>query len=114
MRYDITLSLAWEKTTLKQPTAIAMAKEGTRNQRGPKQRGGGTKWLHLVLTSWPSFDKKEGGNESGEKKGGWGVLIVMHGRSRMTIDPRILTTPGRSASGFLNKADIACTKLEAP
>ena len=24
----------------------------------------------------------------------------MHGRSRMTIDPRIATTPGRSASGF--------------
>ena len=28
------------------------------------------------------------------------VLIVMHGRSRMTIAPRILTMPGRSPSGF--------------
>ena len=28
------------------------------------------------------------------------VLSTMHGRSRMSIDPRILTMPGRSASGF--------------
>ena len=27
-------------------------------------------------------------------------LIFIHGRSRMTIDPRILTMPGRSMSGF--------------
>ena len=25
---------------------------------------------------------------------------VMHGRSRMTVDPRIPTIPGRSTSGF--------------
>ena len=31
--------------------------------------------------------------------GGWGLIIV-HGRSRMTIDPRIPTMPGRSTSGF--------------
>ena len=29
-----------------------------------------------------------------------GVLIVMHGSSRMTIDPRIPTMPGQSTSGF--------------
>ena len=29
-----------------------------------------------------------------------GVLIFLHGRSRMTIDPRVLTMPGRSKSGF--------------
>ena len=29
-----------------------------------------------------------------------GVLDLMHGRSRMTIDPRIPTMPGRSMSGF--------------
>ena len=29
-----------------------------------------------------------------------GVLIIMHGRSRMTVDPRIPTMPGRSTSGF--------------
>ena len=33
------------------------------------------------------------------KRGG-GLLIMMHGRSRMTIDPRIPTMPGRSTSGF--------------
>ena len=33
-------------------------------------------------------------------QGGRGVLIIMRGRSRMTIDPRIFTMPGRSASGF--------------
>ena len=26
--------------------------------------------------------------------------FVMHGRSRMTVDPRILTMPGRGTSGF--------------
>ena len=29
-----------------------------------------------------------------------GVLIIMHGRSGMTIDPRIPTIPGRRTSGF--------------
>ena len=29
-----------------------------------------------------------------------GELIIMHGRSRMNIDPRIPTMPGRSTSGF--------------
>ena len=28
------------------------------------------------------------------------VLALMHGRSRMTIDPRIPATPGHSMSGF--------------
>ena len=28
------------------------------------------------------------------------VLDIMHGRSRMAIDPRIPTIPGRSMSGF--------------
>ena len=32
--------------------------------------------------------------------GGGVVLIVVHGRSRMTIDPCIPTMPGRSPSGF--------------
>ena len=30
----------------------------------------------------------------------WGVLDIMHGRSRMTIDSRIPTMPVRSTSGF--------------
>ena len=29
-----------------------------------------------------------------------GVTRFMHGRSRMTVDPRTPTMPGRSASGF--------------
>ncbi|CAN0231465.1 unnamed protein product [Laminaria digitata] len=56
------------------------------------------------------------------------VPIFMHGRGRMTIDPRIPTMPGRSTSGyrrpgrqrrdgarrvFTDQADIACTKREA-
>ena len=40
--------------------------------------------------------------------------IFMHGLSRMTIDPRIPYLPGRSMSGFIDQADIACTKREAP
>ena len=31
---------------------------------------------------------------------GGGELIIMHGRSRMTIDPRTRTMPGRSTPGF--------------
>ena len=41
---------------------------------------------------------------------GGGVLV---GGSRMTIDPRILTTLGRSTSIVTDQADIACTKREA-
>ncbi|CAM9709040.1 unnamed protein product, partial [Laminaria digitata] len=32
--------------------------------------------------------------------GGGGVIIIMHGGSRMTMDPRIPTVPGRSMKGF--------------
>ena len=28
------------------------------------------------------------------------MRVIMHGRSRMTIDPRLPTMPGRSRSGF--------------
>ena len=35
-----------------------------------------------------------------EMVGGKGVLIVMRGRNRMTLDRRIPTMPGRSVSGF--------------
>ena len=42
--------------------------------------------------------------------GRWGALVVMHGRSRMTIDPRIPTMPGRIArrASTEAQADIAC------
>ena len=33
------------------------------------------------------------------KNGGRGVLVIMHGRSRMITDPRIPTVPGRSRGG---------------
>ena len=47
--------------------------------------------------------------------GGWGVLDIMHGCSRMTIDPRIPTMPGRGARRvFIDQADVACTRHEAP
>ena len=34
------------------------------------------------------------------RRPGGGILIFMHGRSRMTLDPRVPTMPGRSTSGF--------------
>ena len=44
-----------------------------------------------------------------------GVLIVMHGRSRRTIDPRIPTMPiTEHVELFTDQADIASTKREAP
>ena len=49
--------------------------------------------------------------------GGGGVLIGMHGRSRMGINPRIPTMPERSTPGFHRLGRhclLACTKLEAP
>ena len=36
----------------------------------------------------------------GGEGGGGGVLSIVHGRSRMTIDPRIPTMTGRSTSAF--------------
>ena len=43
-----------------------------------------------------------GGASSGASSpaGGGGCARYVHGRSRMTIDPRILTMPGRSTSGL--------------
>ena len=39
----------------------------------------------------------------------------MHGRIRMTIDPRIPTVRGWSTSGFFaDEADVARTKRDAP
>ena len=46
---------------------------------------------------------------------GGGGYSIMHGRSsRMIIDPRTPTMPGRSTSVFIDHIDIACTKQEAP
>ena len=54
-------------------------------------------------------------NESeGMHRRGGVTHAIMHSRSRMTVDPRIPTTPGRSTSGFTDEEDISCTKLEAP
>ncbi len=40
-------------------------------------------------------------NEKGDGRAGeGGVLDIMHGRSRMTIDPCFHSMPGRSTSGF--------------
>ena len=47
----------------------------------------------------------------------WGrVLIIMLGRSRLTIDPRIPTMPRRSRPRrvFTDQADIASTNLVTP
>ena len=48
--------------------------------------------------------------------GGAGFTHVMHGRSRMTIDHRIPTMPGRSKSGFslARQTSLSCTMLAAP
>ena len=45
--------------------------------------------------------------------GGGGCTQFVHGRSRMTIDPRTLCREG-ARRVFTNQADIACTKREAP
>ena len=40
------------------------------------------------------------------------VSQVVHGRSRMTIDPRFPTLPGRARWVFVDLGDIVCTKHE--
>ena len=45
--------------------------------------------------------------ERRRKGRGGGCTSVMHGRSRMTVDPRIRTMPGRSTSGF-HRPDRHC------
>ena len=41
------------------------------------------------------------------------VLDFMHGRSRVAVDPRIPTMPGRGVSGFHRPGtDTSCTKRE--
>ena len=62
------------------------------------------------MSSWwvkdDTRDPREGEDGGGKKerfdtkRGGEGVLIIMHGRSRMTIDPRIPTIPARNTLGF--------------
>ena len=51
--------------------------------------------MQLLSRDWGG----SGGEAGGEGFGG-GVLDVMHGRSRMTVDPRIPAQPERSTSGF--------------
>ena len=48
-----------------------------------------------------------------EGEGVWGVLSFVHGRSRMTIDPRIPAMPGRGTSGFRQPGSHCFTKRES-
>ena len=46
-------------------------------------------------------EARAGSERNGLVRGGEeGAFYVMHGRSRMTIEPRIPTMPGRKTSGF--------------
>ena len=67
----------------------------------------GTNNLKLVLDTfcsmvvkWLARRRWGGGNRGGGVLDRRDVLDIMHGRSRMTIDPRIPAMPGRSMSGF--------------
>ena len=53
--------------------------------------------------------------DSGKGREGKGVLIVMHGRGCMTIDPRIPTNAGTEHVGFspTRQTLLACTEREA-
>lgn len=42
------------------------------------------------------------------------VRLAVNGRSRITIDGRIPTMPGRHTLGFTDQADLSCTKRERP
>ena len=44
--------------------------------------------------------KRDKGSSNVEEEEGGGGTHVMHGRSRVAIDPRVPTMPGLSTSGF--------------
>ena len=46
--------------------------------------------------------------------GAGGGTQFIHGRSRVTIDPRIRSIRDGARRVFTNQSDIACTKREAP
>ena len=60
--------------------------------------------------AYPKSKKAHTGNREGGGKGG---THVMHGHSRMTLDPRIPTMSLRDVSGF-HRPDRHCPKREAP
>ena len=66
-----------------------------------------------MMKNVPIFTGITGGRGRGARGGGRAVKSCMAVHSRMTIDPRIPTMPGRSTSGFHRpRADITCTKRE--
>ena len=86
---------------------VSERKEGRGGRKGGKRTGGIL--LKLCLAVQTAFrrlvymyrhDYMVGGRSMGEGRGEGGVTQFVHGRSRMTIDPRIPTMPGRSTSGF--------------
>ena len=73
----------------------------------PQSRSGGGCCIRQLLSSILPSEVPRGlytywrqACSGGGGKGEGGVLGIMHGRSRVTIDPRIPTMPGRSTSGF--------------
>ena len=69
----------------------------------PKRAEKELKLLEAQLQDEEDLFLKEGqgrGKGAGEEGKVGGVLDIMHDLSRMTIDPRIPTMPGRSTSGF--------------
>ena len=98
----------------------------TRCRSRPPCGGARPRLLSTVRPGLPHGDKEE--DASGQKRrryssqvgrikreGGSGVVITVHGCSRMTIDPRTPTMPGRRARRvFTDQAGIASTKREAP
>ena len=57
------------------------------------------KRAEVLLSRW-EFQRPHAACFGSEGRGFMGCTHVMHGRSRMTIDPRIATMPARSTSGF--------------
>ena len=66
----------------------------------PPQRNLGSDSADLPPASDFRLDSVQGG------LGGGGCTHAMHGRSRMTIDPRIPTMPESSTSGLHSRADV--------
>ena len=62
--------------------------------------GGGGMWEVEDWAVGSGCGVVRGGGSGGIRGMGRGVTQFVHGRSRMAIDPRIPTMPGRSTSGF--------------
>ena len=87
------------------PLPLALKKGGREEKNMPDQKENTSETVTIWRTGTYFGDEslketRPRGGREGRREGGGGGTQLVHGRSPMTIDPRIPTMPGRSTSGF--------------